>query len=267
MAELMGSMRLRPSIEEEPAVTFVDTATDLKELLKALENLPVSPPSLYIDIEGVNLSRHGSISIMQIFVLPKRRIFLVDIHVLKDEAFSQQGPSGITLRSVLEAPSIPKVFYDVRNDSDALFTHYQTALDGIQDLQLMELATRKYSKKYVTGLGKCIQYDAQMTNEERASWKFSKDAGRKLFAPELGGSFEVFNTRPLPDKIVQYCAQDVHFLPKLWLKYHQVMTPTWKAKVETEVKKRIKLSQSATYNSNGRHMALGPKHWQYLVGC
>ncbi|KAJ5527079.1 hypothetical protein N7513_011238 [Penicillium frequentans] len=262
LAEAMESMHLRPAIEAEPLITVVDTSTGMKELLEALNNLPIDPPSLYIDIEGVNLSRNGSISIMQIFVLPQRRIYLVDIHVLKDEAFSQQGPSGITLRSVLESPSIPKVFYDVRNDSDALFAHYQIALDGIQDLQLMELASRKSSKKYVTGLGKCIEYDAQMTSGERASWKLTKDTGRKLFAPELGGSYEVFNTRPLPDIIIQYCAQDVHLLPKLWRKYHQAMTPAWAEKVETEVKNRIELSRSATYKSNGREKALGPKHWQ-----
>ncbi|KAJ5656527.1 hypothetical protein N7507_008477 [Penicillium longicatenatum] len=261
LADLMESMRLNETIEEEPLVTFVDTPTRMKELLDALVNLPVDPPSLFIDIEGVNLSRHGTISIMQIFVLPERRVFLVDIHTLKYEAFSQQGPSGITLGSVLESPSIPKVFYDVRNDSDALFAHYQIALDGIQDLQLMELATRKYSRKYVSGLGKCIERDAPMTSRERANWKHIKDTGRNLFAPELGGSYEVFNTRPLPDRMVHHCAQDVRFLPKLLGRYHQAMTPAWAAKVEREVRNRIELSQSATFNSKGRHMALGPKHW------
>ncbi|KAJ6005731.1 hypothetical protein N7451_003675 [Penicillium sp. IBT 35674x] len=255
LAKLMESMHLRTTIEDEPLVTVVDTSTGMKELLEALNNLPSDPPSLYIDIEGVNLSRTGSISIMQIFVLPQRRIYLVDIHVLKDEAFSQQGPSGITLRSVLESPSIPKVFYDVRNDSDALFAHYHISLDGIQDLQLMELATRKFSKRYVTGLGKCIEHDAQMTSGERAS-NLQRTPDESYSRPNS----VVLMKYSTP--ILQYCAQDVHLLPKLWRKYHQAMTPAWAEKVETEVKNRIKLSQSATYKSNGRDKALGPKHWQ-----
>lgn len=153
------------------------------------------------------------------------------------------------------------MFFDVRNDSDALFSHYQIELLGVQDLQLIELTTRKFSKRCVNGLGKCIENDAGMTADERANWKAFKDKGRKLFAPECGGSYEVFNTRPLPDEIRQYCAQDVQFLPKLWQKYDGRMTRQWATKVEMEVKNRVRLSKSKTFNGKGRHMALAPANW------
>ncbi|KAJ6016555.1 exonuclease [Penicillium herquei] len=251
----------RSTLEDSPSFLFIDTLDGLVELLEGLAKLPAWPPSLFIDLEGVNLSRHGTISILQIFVSSTKKTFLVDILALKDKAFSHSTSDGPTLRSILESPSISKVFFDVRNDSDALFSHYGIKLAGVQDLQLMELATRTFSKRLVNGLGKCIEHDAPMTISERARWKACKDGGRKLFAPELGGSYEVFIIRPLSSEIMQYCAQDVQLLPKLWHKYYQRMTPSWKQKVEEEVKSRIELSKSATYNGKGRRMALAPKGW------
>ncbi|KAJ5267864.1 exonuclease [Penicillium angulare] len=230
------------SLEDEPSLLIIDTVGDLTELLKALADLPAWAP-------------------LFVFVSSTQKTYLVDIYTLKDKAFSHPTSEGSTLRSILESPSIPKVFFDVRNDSDALFSHYGINLAGVQDLQLMELATRTFSRRLVNGLGKCIEHDAPMTLGERAKWKACKDAGRKLFAPECGGSYEVFIARPLSAKIIQYCAQDVQFLPKLWRKYNQRMTKNWRLRVETEVERRITLSKSVSYNGKGRHMALAPKGW------
>jgi exonuclease 3'-5' domain-containing protein 1 len=46
---------------------------------------------------------------------------LIDIHILGGKAFSTAGASGKTLKGILESDSIPKVFFNVRNDSDARF--------------------------------------------------------------------------------------------------------------------------------------------------
>lgn len=39
-----------------------------------------------------------------------------------------------------------------------------------------------------------------------------KSEGTKLFVPELGGSYEVWNERPLNPVLVEYCANDVQLL-------------------------------------------------------
>lgn len=249
------------AIQEKAAIQLVDTCEGLDELIKNLVDLPSSPPSLYIDLEGINLSRHGTISILQIYVLPTKSTYLIDIYKLGDQAFSHAAADGMTLRKIFESLLIPKVFFDVRNDSDALYSHYSIALSGVQDLQLMELAARRSSRRLVRGLGKCIEYDMPMSDSQKASWKATKQTGLKLFAPEFGGSYEVFNVRPMSDEIRQYCAQDVQFLPMLWQRYNREMTPTWSAKVQLEVENRVWLSQSATFNGKGRHMALGPAGW------
>ena len=47
-------------------ITFVDSEESLLLLLDSIDNLAVEPPSLYMDLEGIALGRHGSISIISL---------------------------------------------------------------------------------------------------------------------------------------------------------------------------------------------------------
>ncbi|KAI8943043.1 hypothetical protein NX059_001079 [Plenodomus lindquistii] len=239
---------------------WIDTRAAVASLVGLLSDLPTHPPSMYVDLEGVNLSRHGSISILQIYVLPANETYLVDVHTLKDEAFSTSASNGHTLKSIFESEAIPKALFDVRNDSDALYSLYGIKVAKIWDIQLMELATRSASKRYLSGLAKCIERDLPMTPKERHDWKTCKERGVKLFDPKCGGSYAVFNLRPLSPEIKEYCMQDVYLLPRLWLHYSLKLKPHWRKKVEDATLERIKLSQSANYNGKGSHKALGPWH-------
>ena len=239
-------------------VTIVDSKPSVASLIDDLEHIPTQPPSLYLDVEGVNLSRHGSISIVQLFVLPKNRVFLIDVFVLGEEAFNTSNGSGTNLRSILESALVPKVFFDVRNDSDALFAHFQISLQGIQDIQLLENATRSYSKDKVVGLATCIERDAQLTRKASTAWKVTKERGRLHFAPICGGSYQVFNSRPMLHDIIEYCTQDVVYLPRLWRVYTQKISKKWMRKVEDETRERVRDSQTACYEPHGRHKTLSP---------
>ncbi|KAJ4161695.1 uncharacterized protein LMH87_007718 [Akanthomyces muscarius] len=248
-----------------PPYCLVDTATVLAAVVDALSGLPTQPPSIYIDLEGVNLSRHGSISILQLHVLPTRHTYLIDIYTLRGEAFTTHGLSvGQTLGALLESPDIPKVFFDVRNDSDALHAHFGIRLGGIQDLQLMELATRKFARRTVKSLVRCIEQDSQLTLRDRTAWMKCKDDGVRLFLPERGGSYEVFDQRPLSAEILRYCVQDVHLLPRLWTRYDRKMTKKWWWRVGRESAERVRSSQSSDYVSHGKDKALAPKSWRNL---
>ncbi|KAI0391783.1 hypothetical protein F5Y17DRAFT_387930 [Xylariaceae sp. FL0594] len=186
---------------------LVDNPAAIAAMVDELHGLPVSPPSLYLDLEGVNLSRHGTLSILQIHVRTTSKTYLVAVKTLQHAAFTTRGPrSGTTLKAILESPTILKVLFDVRCDSDALYSLYQITLQGLEDLQLMELASQaSRPRTYICGLKRCIEKDLPMTSAERRAWMKTKDQGLKLFAPEHGGSYEVFNQRPLPEEIRQYC--------------------------------------------------------------
>lgn len=239
-------------------VSIVDSEPAITAMIDDLEHLPSHPPSLYLDIEGVKLSRHGSISIIQLFVLPKNHVFLVDIFMLKGAAFCTSNRSGTNLRSIFESALVPKVFFDVRNDCDALFSHFQISMAGVHDVQLLEVATSKGSRIRVAGLSNCIENDAQLSSEALAVWKATKQKGLLHFSPEHGGSYEVFNSRPMPQDIIDYCTQDVVYLPVLWRIYTQRISPEWLSKVQDKTCERILASQEPSYEPHGRHKALSP---------
>lgn len=263
---LAEATRLLAGIELDSLTNsgLVDSPGAVSALMDTLYKQPTTPPSLYIDLEGVELSRHGTISILQIFVQSTGRTYLVDIHTLRDKAFSTCGIHSGTLKEMLESEAIPKIFFDVRNDSDALFSHFQIRLAGIQDLQLMELATRGFGRKYVNGLAKCIERDAPMTSTEMNDWKATKERGVMLFAPERGGSYDVFNARPLSEEITRYCIQDVQFLPRLWASYNAKLTRAWDRRVFEASKERVTSSQAPAYIGKGQEKALAPQGWANL---
>ncbi|KAI2896356.1 hypothetical protein CBS63078_5647 [Aspergillus niger] len=186
------------------SVCFVDTHEGIHELIEALIQSPVAPPSIYVDLEGASLGKDGEISILQIYITPRDKVFLADIHILGATAFNQATSAGTTLRSILESAMIPKVFFDFRNDSAAMFHQYQVELAGIYDLQVMKVGTRARPGKYLAGLAKCISRDAPMTPFEKASWRATKERGKILFSPQHGGSSDVFNARPLSKEVVEY---------------------------------------------------------------
>ena len=241
-------------------VTFISTTSQISTMLSTLQDLPTSPPSLYIDLEGTQLSRNGTISLLTLYAPPLNTIYLIDVHNLGATTFSTLATpeSDTTLKSLLESPSIPKVFFDVRNDSDALFAHYAIDLKCITDLQLMELATTtRRNRTYVNGLAACIERDSGISSAQRDHARAVKDAGRKLFAPEKGGSYDVFNERPLQPMVQEYCVVDVLHMPKLWEVYKKRMSAFWEVMVREAGEERVRESQGSGYRADDGGKRLG----------
>lgn len=56
-----------------------------------------------------------------------------------------------------------------------LYSHFGIHLRGIENLQLMELATRTSRKKFVSGLAKWKELDRPLTTSERQIFSESKN--------------------------------------------------------------------------------------------
>jgi len=212
---------------EDVKTEIINTTKQIGDLVDwlILRHAPPEPyePTMYIDLEGVNLCREGSLSILTLLIdtgIPTTRVCLIDVHLLGSQAFNIAGIKGKTLKDILQDAKISKVFSDVRNDSDALFAHFGVALQGVEDVQLMESATRTTtsSRKYLNGLAKCVEQSV-LHGKDLTSWKLAKEKGRRLFKAEYGGSYEVFEQRLIPNEIISYCAGDVQYLPKLWSRF------------------------------------------------
>ncbi|OAF59913.1 hypothetical protein VC83_03108 [Pseudogymnoascus destructans] len=97
-----------------------------------------------------------------------------------------------------------------------------------------------------------------MAASEKRQWVAEKSKGKRLFAPELGGSYEVFNKRPLQEEMALYCTQDVKLMPKLWQLYSSRILQSWAKRVEIATKDRIAMSQTSGYDGKGMNRHLGP---------
>ena len=250
-------------------IKIINTTAQIGELVDWLvfrhAGTDLFAPTMYIDLEGVNLCREGSLSIFTLMIdtgIPIRRVCLFDVHLLGAKAFNTAGEKQKTLKDILQDDKIPKVFFDVRNDADALFAHFGVALQGVEDVQLMESAMRKTTKnrKLLNGLAKCVEQNVLLWfhSTNLASWKAAKEKGEKLFKPERGGSYEVFNQRPIPEEILSYCAGDVSCLPELRHTLWRGRTVCWQDLVNEETKKRVAASQKPEYQPHGPDRAMAP---------
>ncbi|KAF1817815.1 uncharacterized protein K489DRAFT_328746 [Dissoconium aciculare CBS 342.82] len=222
--------------KETAHVVFIDSLPTLLDMLKNLIAPHAKQPDLFFDLEGINLGRSGTISICTIYVRSRDTAFLVDVEALGGSAFDTKHPNGWSLRSVFECPNIAKAVFDIRNDSDALYSLFQISVSDIEDIQLMELGARKGSKKYVASLKKCVQQECP--DDVHVAWTQTKDTVTSLFDAVQGGGYEIFSKRPLEPHVLEY------------LKH-----------ATTE---RIKLSQSVAYNGHSKSQAAGPWSEAYI---
>jgi exonuclease 3'-5' domain-containing protein 1 len=153
-----------------------------------------------------------------------------------------------------------QLFYDVRNDADALWNLYGVGVANTYDLQLLEVAVRRSSGmpvRLVTGLAKTIETYLSPPLE----WQRVKEVGSRLFRPELGGSYEVFEKRPLDPRILQYAAQDVLLLFQLETTLESRIGRwgvNWIGRVVFASTRRVAESKSTFYDGKGRHRAQAP---------
>lgn len=261
----MPTLKAHSLIDTTPAVaSFLDKLVQYginkipnpPAQLKLQRPLGIYVPRMYFDAEGNNLGRHGTLSILQVYVLPLDHVYLIDVTTLKGAAFDTPGKAGLTLRMILEDPAVLKVFFDVRGDSDALHALHSIELRGIHDLQLMQLGTLES----VDGLSKlaslesCIRKDTGISAGEQDAMAALKRAGKQLFRTGFG----VFDERPLKAPLAEYCVQDVQHMVTLWTAYANLLTKENWARVLDISRARVNGSQSADFTRIGWNKSLVP---------
>ena len=174
--------------ELRDAHNHVHTKPKQRKKTKSQNPQPSPAPSLAVDCEGVNLSRDGTITI--ITVATRNKVFLFDVQQLGGVVFD----AG--LREILEDPTILKLTFDCRKDSDALLHLFGVQMRGVLDLQLMVAmlyvksnSRVVYFQKYAHVLKKYSEEFVDMKQEEGEVWKHS-------------------DIRPLTQELIDYCIAD-----------------------------------------------------------
>ncbi|KAM0209933.1 hypothetical protein ACHAQD_010953 [Fusarium lateritium] len=254
------------NMNDNPRVVWVDTEAAISELVYTLDCYRRDSPAIFIDIREVGRSRKRTISVIQLYDAVEHVAYLIDVLTLGEKCFTAPAKDDWTLKDILEDKGIRKVFFDVREDSHALYTHHDIVLGGVHDLQLMELATRSHCRGYVSDLSTCIRREASTSEEDMSSWTEIEEKSLQLFGPKWGDS-EIFNQRPLPEDIRLRCAQNVQLLSHLYTRYRSRLTPEWKRSMVSASADRVQLSQSADFNGRGIYMAVAPKGWHEIEDC
>lgn len=175
---------------------LVTTIDGLRGVVEQLRGTKV----FAVDCEGVDLSRHGRLCLMQL-ASETGEVYAVDLL----EVGGKEGLQESGLTALLESDSILKVWHDCRADCDALLHQMGVHPRGLWDTQVAEILTRRlcgYEVKYVSGCAKLLKSmgvaSASCTVEQ-------KQKMHSLFS--VDGA--VWERRPLPPQLVEYAKSDV----------------------------------------------------------
>jgi exonuclease 3'-5' domain-containing protein 1 len=183
--------------------------------LAALVAVAAKRPAVAVDLEGVNLGPEGEVCIVQLAFAREGPVYLVDLCApgMEEAAFSRTAPS---LRAILESPTLTKLMFDVRADAAALHVRHDCAIaPPVHDLQLwstVERVSKGLGVKRVVGLAFLLSktHHGRLSKAEASCVPHNKGLALGLFAPDRGGSYEVWRQRPLSRVLVEY-ATDARF--------------------------------------------------------
>ncbi|GIK07216.1 hypothetical protein Aspvir_002873 [Aspergillus viridinutans] len=230
------------------AIQMIDSIGALEKLLNELDYQSHKPAALFLDVQTINPRQDGPISIISLFVRPIKKVSLIDVLTLGEDAFTTTSLADNSLKLLLESPAVSKILFDVGNASAALFNHHGIRLNAIKDLQVMQLAMQypRAQQAQAASLEMCVEEDARPPARALALWKQVHSTVSQLRDPAKGGSDGVFKERPLRQAIRDYHLQNVLILHRLWVLYCDTLCKPnnafWRSMVFHTVRDRIRES-------------------------
>jgi len=227
----------QPFLDSPFRVHLIDSFGCLMKLLLHIEGRTAAGTAvqLAVDFEGVKLNRTGALCLVQMTCSDDPRlVYVIDVFVLGKRAFTLTTAQGLSLKSLLESEDVRKVWFDPRNDVDALYHQFQIAPRGIFDLQLAEVAQRRnrgLNVQFVQGLYKCLTQCPELQDEQKTFAEMINRLGKSLFEPQNGGDYNVFLERPLNPVILVYAAHDSRYMLVLHEQYIASIGASWEQRV------------------------------------
>ncbi|EWG38345.1 hypothetical protein FVEG_14873 [Fusarium verticillioides 7600] len=234
-------------------VEVINTIQGAKSLADGIAVLNASHrnelPLLYIDIDPQGLGPKGELNLLTIMLCygPEyhRRLYLVDVHRLANQAFSSRGYYGASLRSILDSGSYQKVFFDVGYHSHILYNQYGIMLQGVSDLQLMENACRR-NRRNLQSFEPLVD-SLLVHGRNRRRWLVDKFNGQWSYKNCAGAPHGVFQQRPVATYIRLYCCRNIRFMPELYDKIRRAIPKIMELVAEVS-QRRIEESQDDGYD-------------------
>ncbi|XP_063447956.1 piRNA biogenesis protein EXD1-like [Mytilus trossulus] len=182
---------------------YVDTKDKFVEVMKELQEMIKNKQMIAVDCEGVNLSRFSSITLINIGT--RDMVYLIDILKIGNSVFDDG------LRSILEDSGIEKLMFDCREDADALLHIHKVKLNGVLDVQILEVNNRihVYRNGYtkIRSLKHCLE--VFLEDDTLLNVKLQGQTSMSV-------SRNIWEKRPLNDNMLKYASVDIIGLFKLY---------------------------------------------------
>jgi len=199
---------------------WIDTVPALARAAAGLRAAAGASGGLAVDAHGVRVGREGSVSVLSLCAAPRGVVHFVDVAALGAAAFAPAAG----LRALLADAALPKLFFDVRADANALFFHYGLALPpaAVTDLQVLDAAAAaadaaragRPPPSHLRGAGAAVARAPTLDAPTRAAAAAAREAALSVYAQERGGSYAPWVERPLPAVLAEHAA-DVRFFHEL----------------------------------------------------
>lgn len=109
LVSALNSLKLAPSRPVGSALNPVAVLVDTSDLLLECLNDLKHAKSIAVDLEGVNLSRDGRLSLLQMYRNGSSSCWIIDVTVLEHEAFEAPKGTRSSIKSILGDIAVRKV--------------------------------------------------------------------------------------------------------------------------------------------------------------
>ncbi|KAI0717816.1 ribonuclease H-like domain-containing protein [Cerioporus squamosus] len=196
--------------------------------------------AVIVDCEGRDLGMPGgALSLIAIGDATASQIFLLDALTLSDATHPLLAP----LLTILRRPDVTKLMWDGRADFTEIAEAYGVRMEGVLDLQLVEVVQRGRRKRKGYRQEHTAYYFRDIKDElegdpaalegvhrlyglERCAWEYKlikKGEGKnhEVVAMHEQDRTEVWMQRPLPSALLEYSAHDIHIIAQLFARFQK----------------------------------------------
>lgn len=252
-------------VKPPESIILADSENTIQAMLRDIVSPAREDSRIIIDLEGNNLGSSGTLDLLILHIEHFNKTYLVDVVTLGKSAFEISidhvqctwdfwepctTKETITLKSVLESEEWPKLLWDCRTDSNALYFLSGVDLKGVEDVQLFEnlqytedYDSRHPSKNYLLGLAKAIDRYAPIPSSEKNELAALKASFK--------GQYHIFGIRPLSDEAIRYAANDVKHLGPMLDVLARKLNAQEKFMIKIETARRLEHSHSEYFRGNG----------------
>lgn len=228
---------------------FVDTEPKLISMLADFANSSI----INVDFEGVELCRLGQVCLGQFHASQSRRVYIVDFVTMNPFEVADKR-----LKTLMESETILKVFFDPRNDADALVHLYGVHSRNALCLQVAEVAFRQsknHQVRFLCGLAKVMDRHVRLPINQKKALMDIKNAGRAHFRSDTN---DMFLKRPMDAFALEYAAADVFYFDQLRIKLYESLGTLYKSRVREISQERLRACLEPGYQAHGRHKSIAP---------